>query len=358
MQRQRKELNFKGENIYVGIDVHLKSWYVAILTEYIEHKRFRLDPEAEILAKYLQTRFPGGTYYSVYEAGFSGFSAHYKLTALGIKNIVVNAADVPTSNKEQEQKSDPVDASKLARSLRNGELTCIHIHRPETLRDRSLMRTRSSLVKDMTRIKNRIKGMLYYYGVPVPPEFASKSNWPKRFVSWLETVKTDGLVSEASFGLYLEEYAQKRSQLLKAMLMIRELSRSEAYAENMAVLKHVHGIGITTGMFLLVNIEDISRFPSRDKFRGYLGLNPGCHQSGDKNPKGHLTQRGQGELRALLMESAWIAARKDPALTLKFNALCRRMDPSKAIVQIAGKLANRIYYVLKNKEKYVNAVVE
>jgi transposase len=174
MQRQRKELNFKGENIYVGIDVHLKSWYVSILTEHIEHKRFRQDPQAEILAKYLHTHFPGGSYYSVYEAGFSGFSAHYKLTALGIKNIVVNAADVPTSHKEQEQKSDPVDASKLARSLRNGELRCIHIHRPETLRDRSLLRTRSSLVKDMTRIKNRIKGMLYYYGVSVPSEFASK----------------------------------------------------------------------------------------------------------------------------------------------------------------------------------------
>ncbi|KAA6306112.1 hypothetical protein EZS27_042230, partial [termite gut metagenome] len=28
MQEQRKELNFKGENIYVGIDVHLKSWSI------------------------------------------------------------------------------------------------------------------------------------------------------------------------------------------------------------------------------------------------------------------------------------------------------------------------------------------
>ncbi|KAA6323338.1 hypothetical protein EZS27_027208, partial [termite gut metagenome] len=28
MQKQRKELNFKGENIYVGIDVHLKSWSI------------------------------------------------------------------------------------------------------------------------------------------------------------------------------------------------------------------------------------------------------------------------------------------------------------------------------------------
>ena len=30
---QRKELNFEGQNIYIGIDVHLKTWHVSILTE-------------------------------------------------------------------------------------------------------------------------------------------------------------------------------------------------------------------------------------------------------------------------------------------------------------------------------------
>ena len=30
MQTQRKELNFDGQNIFVGIDVHLKSWNVTL----------------------------------------------------------------------------------------------------------------------------------------------------------------------------------------------------------------------------------------------------------------------------------------------------------------------------------------
>ena len=33
MQTQSTELNFNGHNIFVGIDVHLKSWTVSILTE-------------------------------------------------------------------------------------------------------------------------------------------------------------------------------------------------------------------------------------------------------------------------------------------------------------------------------------
>jgi hypothetical protein len=33
MQAQKNELNFKGQDIYVGIDVHLKSWMVIELAE-------------------------------------------------------------------------------------------------------------------------------------------------------------------------------------------------------------------------------------------------------------------------------------------------------------------------------------
>ena len=30
---QRKEINFEGQNVYAGIDVHLKTWHVTIITE-------------------------------------------------------------------------------------------------------------------------------------------------------------------------------------------------------------------------------------------------------------------------------------------------------------------------------------
>lgn len=359
MQVQKKALNFEGENIYVGIDVHLKNWYVSIMTEHLEHKHFRQNPDAGILYRYLQTHFPGATYYSAYEAGFCGFSVHYKLLSVGINNIVVNPSDIPTSDKEYDQKSDPVDATKLARSLRSGDLKPIYVHRNETLQDRSLLRTRSSIQKDMTRVKNRIKGMLYYYGVSYPGEFVSKSHWSNRFICWLkEDVLAGDKIAKEAFTLLLEEYEERRLRLLKITRMIRQLSRSETYAANMELLRSVPGIGLLSGMFLLVNIEDIERFPCRDNFRGYLGLKPSRHQSSDKDPKGKLTRRGQKELRGLLVESAWIAARMDPALSFKFNKLRYRMEPQKAIIQITGKLANRIFYVLKNKQKYVNAVVE
>lgn len=42
--RQSKRLDFKGQNIYIGIDVHLKSWSVTVLSENSVLKKFRQDP--------------------------------------------------------------------------------------------------------------------------------------------------------------------------------------------------------------------------------------------------------------------------------------------------------------------------
>ena len=120
MLMQRNELNFSGQKIYVGIDVHLKSWSVTILTEHLHHKTFTQSSSPSALVHYLTHNFPGGMYQSAYEAGFSGLWAHYELVKMGVNNIVVNPADVPSTQKEQLQKTDRVDSRKIARSLRSG----------------------------------------------------------------------------------------------------------------------------------------------------------------------------------------------------------------------------------------------
>ena len=68
---------------------------------------------------FLTRSYPGAEYHSVYEAGFCGFWIHERLTALGIDNIVVNPADVPTKSSEKLRKTDTVDSGKLARSLQS-----------------------------------------------------------------------------------------------------------------------------------------------------------------------------------------------------------------------------------------------
>ncbi len=155
MQTQINHLNFEGQNIYAGFDVHLKSWQVTIMSDQMTLKTFVMPPKPEVLSDYLHSNFPNAIYHSAYEAGFSGLWTHYKLQELGINNIVVNAADIPVTQKERLQKEDRRDSRKIARSLRNGELTSIYIPSIETLNDRSLLRSRAYLVEDMVRFLTR-----------------------------------------------------------------------------------------------------------------------------------------------------------------------------------------------------------
>ena len=155
-------MDFSGQSIYVGLDVHKKSWAVSIFSEQCAHKKFTQPPEADKLAQYLKRNFPGAAYQAVYEAGFRGFWAHDRLQEQGVNCIVVHPADVPTTNKERTSKRDRTDCRKLARSLRNGELKGIYVptrlqgndelvhklyNMPSCFEDALLQRARGNLIE-------------------------------------------------------------------------------------------------------------------------------------------------------------------------------------------------------------------
>ena len=58
-----------GQPVYVGLDVHKKSWSVSVYSSQGEYKTFSQPPEADKLVNYLKRTFPDSQYYSVYEAG-------------------------------------------------------------------------------------------------------------------------------------------------------------------------------------------------------------------------------------------------------------------------------------------------
>ena len=358
-REQSNKLDFKGQNIFIGIDVHLKSWSIAVLSQHSVLKKFVQDPSADSLHKFLTTNYPGADYYSVYEAGFSGFWIHDKLTCFGISNIVVNPADVPTMSKEKLRKTDAVDCGKLARELRSGTLKGIYVPCAATLEMRSLIRLRNSIVKDTTREKNRIKSLLRFHGVVIPDEFTkySTGNWSKHFLAWLREVRLTTEFGRETLALHIEQFVRLREMLLHQTRTIRTLSRSNVFKEPIRLLTSVPGIGITTAISLLVEIDDISRFASADALASYIGLIPMCHSSGEKDGTGNITVRKHAMLRCLIIEAAWIAIRKDPAMTMAYEGYRKRMNAQKAIVKIARKLVNRIFFVLKRKQEYVPCVV-
>lgn len=335
------------------MDVHKKSWSVSIQTEQFEHKTFTQPPEVGKLTNYLQRTFPGATYHTVYEAGFSGFWLHDQLREKGIDCMVVNPADVSTKNQERTGKTDRVDCRKLARGLHNGAIKGIYVPSRVKVEDRSLVRTRQSMVRKQTRCKNQITSILFFYGIAIPDE----SRWSRRFIHRLEPIHMERARGDFALKAHLEELKHLRQIIANLNRAILSLSRTEEYRADVLLLKSVPGISTLTAMILLTELADITRFSSLDKLASYAGLVPDIKSSGETEYATGITFRRNATLRGLLIEFSWVAVRKDPALIMAFNKLSMRMKKTQAIVHIARKLLNRIRFVLKNRQKYVPAVI-
>jgi len=168
-------LDFSGHNVYAGLDVHGASWAVNIIVDDIEQRKFTQPPEPEVLYNYLTSHFPGANYFSAYECGFCGYHHHRRLNELGIKNIVINAADLPVTNKEKQNKTNPIDSLRLSNALKNNQIKGIYVFNPEHEQFRSLFRMRWRAAKKNRRVKNRIRSFLHYYGIVPPVELKAEN---------------------------------------------------------------------------------------------------------------------------------------------------------------------------------------
>ncbi len=235
--------------------------------------------------------------------------------------------------------------------MRNGELEGIYVHEKNNYEDRSLIRARESLVKDQTRIKNRIKGLMKFFGIEIT-EAQVKTHWSKKYLELLENVKEINSGAKISLNMYLEQLKSQRKILSDTTREIRKLSLKNKYKEDVKYLTSIPGISTLSAMILLTEIGDINRFNNLDKFLSYIGLIPSEHSSGETENKIYMTRRGNSLLRKIIVESSWTAVRKDPGLLMSFTNICKRKRSSKAIITIARKYSSRIMHVLKNKEEY------
>jgi transposase len=348
---ENKKISFKNILIYIGIDVHLWCWKVCILTEEFEHKVFNSPTSAKSLSNYLRKNFPEGDYYSVYEAGYSGYWIHEELEQYGIENIIVNPADIPTKDKEKRVKTDSIDCRKLARCLMNGELDPIRIRTKEQQQDRALVRMRHKMIKKQTICKNQIKSLLAFYGIYID-ESKVQAYWSRKYIESVENYTRNKGSATKAFNSLLRELKDLRSNILEITKEIRILSRTERYEQNVRLLESIPGISMLSAITILTEIGDIRNFGTLDKLTGYIGLVPGEHSSGERENKSRMLRRGNKILKCIIVESSWIAVRKDPSLMLVYKNLIQRQKKTRAIIKIAKKLINRIRYVLMNGNEY------
>jgi transposase len=353
----RVMIDFTGKTIYVGIDVHKKDWQVGQFHAGLVLGNNRIAGNSNDLIDFLKKRYAGASLKCVYESCAWGFNLQRQLTSAGIDCIVVHAGDVPGSDKEKKNKTDKVDAARLARHHAAGLLKAIHVPDEQLQKERNLMRFRKRLVGDLTRSKNRVKSLLKFQGIDIPEQMDS-SHWSANFIKWIEEQAAKDPLLQDTIELMLEEVKMQRQLLLKTEKKLRLLMKSDRYAPKAKLLTGVPGVGPQLSTLFLLEVGDIKRFRGFDELNSFIGFYPGSNSSGEKERNTGISKRRHNQLRTMIVEAAWQAIRKDPALLDAYQQLTKRMEGNEAIIRIARKLLRRMRGVLINGQGYEKGVVK
>lgn len=331
--------DYKGKKVFVGIDVHKKSYVVAATCEGVVVKRWTMRAYARELLSQLVKFFPGAEIFSAYEAGFSGFELHRFLKKNGVKNIVVNPGSVALEANSR-VKTDKKDAKKIAEQLAAGLLRGIYIPSRKEEEQRSLTRGREQVVRRRQAIGNQIKMKLHYLGIVV-----SDARISERFMKEVERLElTPGhkfVLEEMVVSWRAEtEKLKKYSEVLKKQAQEDKLEK---------IYRSAPGVGAISARVLSNELGDMSRFNNVRELSASSGLTPSEYSSGEHIRRGHVTRQGSPRIRAIIVEIAWRAIREDENLRGIYERIKVRREGKKAIVAIARKMLMRLRKCLKEE---------
>lgn len=329
--------------LFIGMDVHKKSWTLQLKTDLFDHKTLTIPPCCDTLSNYVQKNFPGHEVTCCYEAGCCGYWIARSLQAFGWKVLVVNPADVPRTDKQGWQKTDKIDCRNLCKQLQSDNLQSIFIPNEEQEQLRSLFRRRIHLARHLRMIKSHIKSQLLYYGIKIPEQFDNTS-WSRDMKNWIGSVSWKFTPASTAMQSRLKHLEFLWYEELAISNELRAYCR-KFYHKDYYLLKSVPGIGGITASGILAELGDIRRFNRLDELASIVGFIPGIYQSSDNKICLGLSKRSNQALRSLLIEATWVAVRSDMALQQYYRKHAHK-DPNKAIIKVAHKLLSRIRAVI------------
>jgi len=337
------------KQLFIGLDVHKKSWSVTLQEGQAVLKRFSMEAHADTLIAYVQKYYPDYEIECCYESCCLGYHIYRNLSKAGWNVVVVNPGDIPRINKQNSSKTDKIDSRYLCQQLASGHLKGIYVPDEKQEQFRSLFRRRADLVKSIRRIKNHIKAMLLYYGITLPEHY-DNINWSWAMIGWIEKLKWLYPPAAATMQSRLEEYGFLKKQYLHICNELRGYARKH-YKRDYYLLRSVPGVGPVIAVGMLAEVGDLRRFKGIDRLSSYIGLVPSLYSSGTKSYTKGITVRSKHLLRSYLIEGAWIAAKKDPEL-MQYYQERKGSDHKKLIIKIASKTLSRMYSVIKRGEPF------
>src|SRR5262245_33523291 len=234
------------------------------------------------------------------------------------------------------EKTDRLDARRLADALRRDRVVGIY-YPPPAIRDlRELGRYRCHLARLQASVKQRIHALLLRAGVTAP-----RALFTQRGTQWLDGLELPGWSGQELRGLR-QVLADVRTQLVPVLTAIRAIAAHDPIA---AVLDRQPGFGPVFSVTLRAEIGTISRFPDGPHLASYAGLVPRVERSGSRHWTGRITKTGSPWLRWTLIEAAIHQFRRPDDFGRWARQLAVRAGGLKARVAVARALCHEVFTV-------------
>src|SRR4051795_9762052 len=328
----------QDSTIIAVIEMSQASWLVAGVVPGIErHPLKKLEPsEVELLRLFMRWRAEatqkGRTITRIavaYEAGRDGFWLARWLRARGIEAYVIHPTSVAVSREHRRAKTDRLDTGLLKRVFLGwlrGEPDHCHMAAIPTVGEedaRPPSREREGLVRERTRLVNRMKSCLVRFGVRTFKPTLRKA--PDR----LATLRTPEGVPLPPNTLL--ELRRDMARLRFVMDQIKEIEAARAQGLEQApeekphvmvhLLARVIGIGVETADML---VHEVLARTLRDRraVARYAGLTGSPDESGSRRREKGLAKAGNARVRRGMVQLAWrfLLFQKDSALAQWYRA--------------------------------------
>lgn len=314
--------------LYSGIDLHKRTSTITTLSvagEIID--RAKVGNSREALASYF-ARLPG-PHCATAEATGSWYWLADALQAQGVTLTLAHAKFLKAIAYAK-VKTDAVDSLTLAQLLRADLIPEAHMISPELRPLRDLLRARLQLVQKEVSARNSIQRLLEKYNVSGP----------------------DALPPMAHFqaGLHAEQVKLLRSQTKR---IEKELNALLIPHPDVQRLLAVPGIGRLSAFTIVLEVDDVSRFPSDRHFASYCRLVPGAADSGGRQR--HKRSKDGNRYLKLVFSHAGVRARQYyPPIRAFYDEKANTKNRQIARALVAKELARIVYLLLKRGVEYDN----
>lgn len=339
---------------YVGMDVHQASIVIVVLNgagKVVESSSLKTGASA--VRSYLQ-RLKGRVWVTFEEGAQAQWL--YDLVQPLVTAVVV--CD-PRQNRllAAGNKSDRIDAQKLAELLRNGALKAVD-HSDHGVRVlKELVRHYECLVQDSTRVMNRLKAI--YRGRAIACQGHDIYRQDKR-TTWLRKLPEAGAKQRAGF-LYEQLAALQPLRQKAKQAMVREARKQAAYPWLMSLPR----LGPVSVAQLLAIVGTPHRFRSKRQFWTYVGLAVVTRSTADQEVVNGVLRRSRRPvatrglnrnhnqlLKRVFKTAATSACHSGPFQAAYEARVKRGMDPALARLTIARQLAAITLKIWKRGELF------